>query len=259
MIMKAERAFRLICEYQNSHHVDDIDLMEATEVLSRATLQAYSELSSAYALLRNYFVSEMDQTLNLRLVDTVRENFRRQLLYSISEKWKLLDVGCGNGRDIQYFCKFPDIIPIGIEASTGLLEVLKALQEDGLIPNNSIFEADMRDLSLFPNESFECVRNHATLHHLPLVHKGIGADQAVAESYRVLKKGGIFYTLVKKGDKLTYVDTEEGLGSRLYQLFSEDSLRSVLERNGFTISTIEIEIESRGTDRIEWLLALCIK
>lgn len=87
----------------------------------------------------------------------------------------------------------------------------------------------------FPDNSFDVVRQNASILHLPLIGKGYMADKAISESFRVLKKGGLIYIFVKKGFSLEFVDTNEGLGGRVFQFYTEERLSEVVKRNGFTI------------------------
>lgn len=96
-----------------------------------------------------------------------------------------------------------------------------------------IIDADMRDLSAIPDGSFECVRNNATLHHLPLAACGLGADSAISESRRILVDGGVFQCLVKEGTGVEMTDTGEGLGRRFYQYFSAASTSIEFALSGF--------------------------
>jgi SAM-dependent methyltransferase len=136
---------------------------------------------------------------------------------------------------------------------------LSSLADQGLIAQDSFRKMDMRDLFGFVSETFDIVRHNATLLHLPLVTLGIGADQAVAESYRVLVNNGILFVSVKAGQGMELHDTGEGLGGRFFQYYSRDSLGELLSRSKFKVLEIENWREERPSDTVNWLAAYAQK
>ena len=59
----------------------------------------------------------------------------------------------------------------------------------------------MRDMSIFDDSSFDIVRNHAALLHIPFTDIGIGATEVFKESYRVLKKN-VYYIFIQKQERV---------------------------------------------------------
>ena len=116
----------------------------------------------------------------------------------------------------------------------------------------------MRDLP-FDNNSFDVVRQNASLLHLPVVAKGYTADKAIEENHRVLKENGLLYIFVKKGNGIQYVDTNEGLGGRIFQFYDEILIKNLVERNSFKILEIINEQEDRNGTIIDWILVIAQK
>ncbi len=110
-----------------------------------------------------------------------------------------------------------------------------------------------------PPESLQAVRDWAVLHHLPIIDEANGADAAVRLAFNALQPGGLYLGLVKEGDGIVIKDTKdpsgrtEGLGYRFYQLYREDVLLAILERNGFNVIKIIHEVDSRSEPQLIFL------
>ncbi len=179
-----------------------------------------------------------------------------ELLSAARRRWRLVDVGAGYGRDVRIIAREADIEPIAVEVADGFVEALRRSEARGEIPRGSVVKADMRRLDGIESMSVECVRLHATLHHLPVLWPGVGADAAVAEAHRVLVPGGVLCVTVKYGTGFRLVDTSEGLGGRAYQFFSAGMLVDLLDRNGFEVFRLERRMERRDQGTVDWLFAL---
>jgi SAM-dependent methyltransferase len=232
---------------------------EAIDLVARVTAETYTRESAAYAQLREAEPSAWDEYMNRMLLDVVRARIRAgQLEPGPEGRWRLLDVGAGHGRDVIRFAREPDVEPVALDNAEGFIELLAQRQRDGTLGPDAVVSADMRDLGMLADGSFHCVRNQATLHHLPVVGPGLGADVAVAESRRVLVAGGVFYVLVKAGSGVQRIDTAEGLGTRFFQLFTPASLDDLLARHGFATIHLEERVEPRPTGDVDWVFALAV-
>jgi ubiquinone/menaquinone biosynthesis C-methylase UbiE len=168
-------------------------------------------------------------------------------------------VGVGHGRDLRYAQSVLGLEAIGIDNCVRFIELLRKKEQESWIRPGSVLEADMRDLSCFDSQSFDAVRQNASLLHVPIVKPGIMADKALEESFRVLKPEGVLFVSVKAGDGVAVVDTKEGLGARFYQMYSRDLLKEMLSRNRFHIFEIAEDVEMRGEQAIEWFVAFAGK
>jgi SAM-dependent methyltransferase len=233
-------------------------LSDAIEEIVRTTGDTYTRQSASYAEAREAQPWEWDSYIEGVLLALVRSRIASGRLNCPARKWRLLDVGAGYGRDVLRLAKASDIEPVALENSIGFIKALRRLQDEGALSPQGVIHADMRDMASVPDRSFQCVRNHATLHHLPVVPYGLGADAAVAEARRVLVRGGVFYVLVKEGEGVELIDTGEGLGGRFYQLFTRDVLAELISRHSFSMVHLEEGIEPRASGDVAWLFGLAI-
>ncbi len=171
----------------------------------------------------------------------------------------LLDVGTGYGRDLEYLFGLEGIRAIGIDNANNFVKVLETLAENGKLPKGSFYKADMRNLSIFSDESFDIVRNHAALVHIPVTPIGVGADEVIGESFRVLKPHGLFYVYAKQGEGLQYSDTGEGLGGRVFQLYTPELLLNLLKKHGFDVFNVEFYKSTRPTGTVNWIAVYASK
>ena len=166
----------------------------------------------------------------------------------------VLDIGCGNGRLLNLF-ENKDIDYTGIDSSKELIEIAKKsyASERNFIHGNA--------LSLpFPDKTFDTIFSIAVLHHIPSQKF---RTCFVTEANRVLKPKGIlvltvwniwqwrflkthFLHIIKKiigRSDLDFSDTVISFGQkkreRYVHAFSKQSLRRLLEKNGFTVSSIK--------------------
>lgn len=126
------------------------------------------------------------------------------------------------------------------------------------IPENSFVKGDMLNLP-FDDEIFDIVRQNASLVHIPITTKGEMLDKAIKESYRVLKENGILFISVKKGEGVQFIDTKDGLGGRIFQMHTVETITKVLEENKFEILKIIEVNEHRNKERIDWINVIALK
>lgn len=242
---------------QSPSTVTRLCLTQAIDVIVAHTCKTYEEEALAYEKVRGPEISLEDARLNQLLLDSVRPRLALGLIDSTEPTaWRLLDVGAGYGRDARFFGAQTDVRVSVVDNCSSFIKMLrKRAASDDLILDQVIY-ADMRDLSIIADGSYECVRNHAALHHLPLAPYGLGADAAVSETRRILVHGGVFHCFVKAGSDIAVTDTEEGLGQRFYQFFTEQSLRKLLIRHQLEPFHCETIVESRPVGDVAWLLML---
>lgn len=255
-----EQAVELIRTAQSKPgSVEPVALRAAVETVVRITAATYTRESETYVQARASRPWEQDAYMTARLLGEVRSRISGgEMFIPAGQKWRLLDVGAGYGRDVLRFAQERDINPVGVDNAPGFVAELRRLQNEGQLGLDSVVAADMRDMTSISSSSFHCVRNHATLHHLPVLSGSIGADVAVSECRRVLVEGGVFYVTVKSGDGVSMIDTKEGLGGRFFQLFTRPMLRDLLGRHGLNVVHLEELVEPRGATDVSWLFALAI-
>lgn len=220
------------------------------EKLVYLTKKTYDQMCISYQELRLDEPHDLDKKMWNMLSHYIKRNIAERPV-------KLLDVGTGSGRDIMFATKL-GYHTIGIDNSDGFIDILRRLEQEGKILKGSYKKCDMRMLD-FPDNSFDVVRQNASILHLPLIGPGYMADKAISEAYRVLKIKGLIYIFVKKGSSLAFMDTNEGLGGRVFQFYSKSTIKNLVERNGFSILSITEEVEERKNGNVNWIAVIAQK
>lgn len=130
-----------------------------------------------------------DRTINADITDSY-EKFLKYL----PEKAKILDAGCGVGRDIKYFLSKGHSVS-AFDASEKMVEL--ASQETGVRVMHSTFQ------ELNFENMFNGVWAQASLLHIPYDM----TREIYEKIHRSLKPNGIFYASYKYGD--SYMKTPE--------------------------------------------------
>jgi len=196
-----------------------------TDVIA-TTIATYEQVAEQYAK-RHSDISETQDCADL---------FRLRL-----KGKNVLDVGCGHGRDANYFSTEYGLEVTGIDLSTKLLEIASQTA-----PQAHFKRMDMRALAsldnIFPDNLFDGIWACASLMHIP-------KDQAPATLkgfHRVLKPQGLLYISVSRG-------VGEGFENRSYNTprffacYAKQELEEILNSSGFD------EIDSLGTSNEKWV------
>lgn len=180
------------------------------------------------------------------------EKTAQQFLEKLHPNPKILEVGCGSGRDAITLSELGAEVT-GLDASEGLIEVAKkkSLDIEFLVGNF---------LNLpFQDETFDGVWSHASLVHLDTIED---VKSALSEFYRVLKIDGYLYVYVKKqnGEKKTAVVSDTlSNHDRFFRYYTEEELQALLEESGFTITEVKTEEDVHGRNEVTWLKLLAKK
>ena len=151
---------------------------------------------------------------------------------------KILDIGCGNGRNIIGY-KTNNLIIEGIDNSIEFVKICKKKNLDVIL-------ADMTNIPK-DNESFDYILSIASFHHLNILEARISC---LKEMHRILKQNGKILLSVwskmqpKKtkrifenyGDQLVSWKCKNGqLYDRYYYIFKISEIKTLFEENGFKI------------------------
>lgn len=131
---------------------------------------------------------------------------------------KILDVGCGSGRDLSWFKK-NGFRPVGLERSKGLAEL--ARKNSGC----EIIIADFKEFD-FSGLRVDGILFSASLVHVP--HNDI--EIILSKALSALKSDGFLYISVKEGDK-----TKQDAVGRTFYLWRNTPLRSVFTNIGLRV------------------------
>lgn len=156
---------------------------------------------------------------------------------------KIIDVGCGTGRDLLYFMRHGYDVT-GIDASAGMLSEARKYAPDG-----KFLKMNMLRLN-FPDASFDGVWCCASLLHI----KKEDARKVLLGFNRILKDGGIAFVSLREGEG-TAVKECEGGNRLFFANYSMSEFSSLLRSAGFAVSIMT----HRGSDGTPWMCAICKK
>ncbi len=153
---------------------------------------------------------------------------------------KILDAGCGTGRDVEYFLD-ESMDAIGIDLSKGMLEEARKR-----VPQGNFQQMDFTKTK-FHKHNFNGIWCMASLADIPREDAPI----VFKEFHRLLEKKGIIYLAVKrgKGEEITKKPKYNDL-PRVYVYYEQPELEGLLKENGFEILHSIIS-EDEGKEWVE--------
>ena len=153
---------------------------------------------------------------------------RRNIIYYLikriiqpSGEIKILDIGCGTGREIDFFESLGEVI--GIDKSQDALDFCK---QRGL--GTKTIQMDARELT-FENATFDLILCLDVLEHI--AHPGM----ALSEAYRVLKPGG-YAVFTVPAFMFLWSEHDKKMGH--YRRYTIEEFRQSLKKASFDIIKI---------------------
>lgn len=138
---------------------------------------------------------------------------------------KVVDIGCGGGRDALLFTQFKEYEYTGTDISEDML-----LGAKELVPQANFQTMDMYNLDFAP-QSLDGFWAAASLLHIPKRNLAT----VLQEIKRVTKPKGIGFIAIKEGNGEKMVQgTLEG-DERFFSFYNDEGFSKSLEDNGFTI------------------------
>lgn len=155
---------------------------------------------------------------------------------------RILDVGCGGGRDLRAF-RERGFEAFGVDPSSALVEI--ACEYSGA----EVAVAKVEALEF--EEQFDGVWACASLLHLPKAK----LQEALRRIHRSLIAGGVLFLSVQAGRGEEF--SEDG---RFYALYEEPEIRSAIQETGFgTLNTWTTSDALPGRPEISWINLLARK
>ena len=170
-------------------------------------------------------------------VDVDFEQLRKKFVSYLPERARIIDIGCGSGRDVKAFCDM-GYQAIGLDASEKLARI--ARKQLGI----EVIVADMA--TWIADEPFDGIWCCASLLHL----NESDAELFFDNLQHNLKSGGILFLSVKEGIQTGF--DEKG---RFMQNYTEAELREKIKRAGLGIIKMERTVDKLGRDDFAWLNA----
>ena len=164
-----------------------------------------------------------------------------QLVDAVGSAGKILDVGCGTGREMAWLAAH-GVQTCGIDSSIGMLNHARSRTQGDLLA------MDMTAMG-FRNASFDGVWCCASLLHLPKVE----AKRALDEIHRVLKLGGMLVLLVQEGTGEGWEESYVPNSPRYFARYEADELAKIVGACGFGVKDLAT---MRGRD-CDWLACVC--
>jgi ubiquinone/menaquinone biosynthesis C-methylase UbiE len=165
-------------------------------------------------------------------------------------KAKVLDAGCGSGRDSALFKQHRFDI-VGLDLSKNLIKEAKKFY-----PDVNFILGNMLNLP-FESNTFDGIWSHASMVHFDSDEQ---FKRALNELVRVLKKDGKIHILVRAKSKNTHIDQ-----NRNYLNYSITEIKKHLNLAKLKIITIQkyneehLDPQKRPGEGIEWILILAKK
>jgi SAM-dependent methyltransferase/phage repressor protein C with HTH and peptisase S24 domain len=163
-------------------------------------------------------------------------------------KSKILDVGCGTGRDLAFLLR-QGKDAYGVDVVPAMLaQAGENLRSHGLDGTGRLYEAELPDLGLFKDGEFDGVLCSAVLMHLEEEH----LFDAVYSLRRVLKHGGILLVSIPAWRPDVDAQTRRDAEGRLFTNLVPEKLQLLLERIGFAMESVMESGDALGRDGVRW-------
>ena len=192
------------------------------------TLDYYNKNSEEY----------FNSTLNVDMTNTYKE-----FLKLVPEGGKILDLGCGSGRDSMNFMK----LGYEVTAIDGAKELAK---KASVLLGKEVILSTFEELEL--KEKFHGIWACASLLHI----KREDLKTVLNNLYNNLEDNGVFYMSFKYGEK-EYVDDK----NRYFNCFTDESIISFINENTkFNILDLYITEDKLGrVNEVKWVNLICNK
>lgn len=166
---------------------------------------------------------------------------------SFSKGGKILDIGCGSGRDLAVLYKL-GYDCYGVDPTQEFVAIAQQLHSE---LENRIFLGNLPDLQVPFNDNFDGVLCSAVLMHIDI-------EQLPATAMAIkscLKVGGrLLYSVPSKRTDL--VESNRDLNGRLFIPDQAVRLNSLFSSMGFTEIASWTNSDSMGRDSVEWVSVL---
>ncbi len=165
---------------------------------------------------------------------------------------KILDAGCGSGRDTQIFL-IKGFEVDGIDFSKEAIRIAKQTN-----PKATFQIGDIRKMN-YPAGTFDGIWACATILNL----KKTDVPKTLLGFQKVLKPNGILFVSVKEGTGEKLIPDQAG--TRLFSFYAQEEIETIIAKAGFKIISAEITSDFQFTNKTEskknpnWILVYAQK
>jgi ubiquinone/menaquinone biosynthesis C-methylase UbiE len=165
-------------------------------------------------------------------VDMIQEQMEKFVeLLGDREGAKVLDIGCGHGRDAKHLSEIGYEVT-GIDLSEGLLKIAKENS-----PGCNFQKMDMRNLD-FPDDNFDGIWACASFLHIPWRE----AKDTLKGFVHVLKPKGVICISVKEGKEEEFVKKDHYKGGvKFFANYTKDDIKRLFEEEGLEVIDLIID------------------
>lgn len=183
------------------------------EEKKKRVIDDYDDIANEYTLEFFYDISDN------KYIDLFLESL---------EGSRVLDVGCGNGRDCKYISQKGFDVS-GIDMSYGMLKIAK-----DKVPNVKFEMMDMTNIR-YPDNSYDGIISNCSLFHIPSEE----LPKTLESFARVLKPNGKLLLILQEGLGETMIEEPYRPGVNIYMnYFSVETISNLLQEYGFEVNSI---------------------
>lgn len=192
-----------------------------TEAKKKSVIDDYDDIAKEYT--EEFF----EDTSDNKYIDIFLESL---------DGTKVLDVGCGNGRDCKYIAEKGFDIN-GIDLSIGMLNIAKEK-----VPNGKFEVMDITDIT-YSDNLYDGIISNCSLFHIPVEE----LPKTLESFRRVLKSNGKLLLILQEENGETMLEEPFRPGVHIYMnYFSSEKIRELLTGFGFEVVYIEKEESPNG-------------
>ena len=179
--------------------------------------------------------------------ESVTSSFSNSFKDAFSPQSKLLDIGCGSGRDLALLatlghdCFGADATPEFVALSQSLHPELKG----------KVLQASLPNLSTPFGGEFDGILCSAVLMHISETEL---APSAASIKSCLKKNGRLLYSVPSK--RLDVVTDNRDANGRLFIPDQSDRIQKIFEQLGFSLISKWSNADSLGRDSVEWVSVL---
>lgn len=183
----------------------------------------------------------LSSLINLWTYDAIAEEYAKNVEESIPNqeinefishlpfKAKVLDIGCGSGRDAAIFCR-NGLKVIGIDFSSNMMKIAKKTAPEAQFHLMTIENME------FSSQSFDGIWANCSLLHIPKIKMSCVLNKI----YSFLKINGIFSLTVKKGNGEGFKKDirYENTPIKFWAYYQETEIQDLLRKAKFKIVSV---------------------